>query len=50
MAELVERPPRKSGDLDLAGSNQDNVSEWDIRSWRWLRGLPVVQHYNVART
>ena len=27
---------------------QDNVTEWDIRSWCWRPGFPVGQHYKVA--
>ena len=27
---------------------EDNVTEWDIRSWCWPPDLPVGQHYEVA--
>ena len=26
---------------------QDNVTEWDGRSWYWWLGVPVRQHYKV---
>ena len=26
---------------------QNNVTEWDIRSWCWQPGLPVFQHYEI---
>ena len=27
---------------------QDNVTEWDIRSWYWWSDFPVGQHYKVS--
>ena len=27
---------------------QDNATEWDIRSWCQLSGVPVRQHYTVV--
>ena len=33
--------------MDWLAQCQDNVSEWDIRSWCWQPGLPVGWHYKV---
>ena len=33
---------------DCLAQCQDNVIEWDIRSWYWWPGLPVGHHTNVV--
>ena len=27
---------------------QDNLTEWNIKSWCWQDGLPVGQHYKIG--
>ena len=33
---------------DWLAQDQDNVTEWDIKSWYWRSGFPVGQHYEIA--
>ena len=33
---------------DWLAQCQDNVTEWDNRSWCWQPGVPVRQHYKIA--
>ena len=35
-------------DKDWLGQCQDNVSEWDIKSWCYGPGFPLGQHYEVV--
>ena len=32
----------------IGKGRQDNVTEWDIRSWFWQPDFPMGQHYKVA--
>ena len=33
---------------DWLAQYQDNVTTWDIRSWCWQPGLPMLKHYKAG--
>ena len=45
---LVRRSTLLGRGKNLLAQCQDNVLEWDIKSWHWWPNFPVWIHYKVA--